>query len=168
MKVIIYSYTADGSIWRIDSTKGFIDRGMTMEDIELAIINYNKANERVQVCLHDVAECDEKILDWVMSGDGSGLLMDNPVHSCSEEVPAGKYVYVLNKHKGHMYPTIEIMKMFSGGVRIPEFQHEPGSPLPIAWVEAKDLWNLLNLSKRDVASMELSAKSLASFWYKEK
>lgn len=138
MKVIIYSYKADGSIWKIDSIKGFTDRGKTIADIEEAVVNYNNSNDRCQVCLHDVAESDEKILDWVISGDGSEILTENPVHSCSEEIPADNYVYVLNMHKGHMYPTMEIMKIFSGGVRVPEIKREPGSPLPIAWVKAKD------------------------------
>lgn len=63
-------------------------------------------------------------------------------------------------------PAMSVIRLHAKGVRIPECQDEAGM-LPFAWVRAKDLIDLLGLSKRDMKQMISDAKSLAWGWYKE-
>lgn len=163
MKIIVYKNKQDDSILKFETFDKYMEYGHTIEEIEERVKAFDSPT--VIAYLHDVADQDYDLIK-TCAVDSNMLFTDKLLHSCDEEIPNNTYIYTFYKHKGHDMPSANIMKVFREGVRLPEIHNQEGN-LPIAWVRASELCNMLGFSRRNVEKLTNTAKALAWSWYKD-
>lgn len=165
MYILIYR-TADGKIRNITNCESYFRKGTSLVKIKNTIPTFNEKNPDNRVELRKVPKKQVDILEALVPDDVE--LMTSPIlHNVNDYVKANRYIYEFVKFEGHDFPLIKIMKTLYGeDYRIAELEHPKGE-LPYAWCYAKDLLDLLGISKAAMNEMLQYAKSQAWGWYKE-
>ena len=165
MKIVVFR-DKSGTIIKYETMQSYLDRGKTYEQIESAVQTYNTTPNETTA---EIVEA-ESILEEIVNFNSAGcelLPIDYIIHPATECVPKGTYIYEFKKHPNHSTLAMNLLKINSDGVRLPELNRKDEGMLPVAWCRASELQERLGFTKKNIRELYVRASALAWSWWKE-
>lgn len=166
MKIIVFRRADSNELFKYETMQSYFDRGKTYEQIESAVQTYNTTPNETTA---EIVEA-ESILEEIVNFNSAGcelLPIDYIIHPATECIPKGTYIYEFKKHPKHSTLAMNLLKVGSDGVRLPELNRKDEGMLPVAWCRASDLQAKLGFTKKNIAELYSDAKAMAWSWWKE-